>query len=388
MVAALFNNSPDPVNADQGQGHRRRVRGRRRRVREGGPRRRGHRGQGVLTRRWTRPSPARGRCGHRAGDGLQLHQRLPRRRQRDRDLGLDPGADARGSRSPWRPIANLFGAFFGAQGGRRPSAPASSSSPTGVDGLWLVAAALVGAIGWNLLTWWFGLPSSSSHALIGGLAGAALVAGVAVQWDVIWDKVVIPMVALAGLRARRRLPLHDRHPLGLPPRQPGPGHARLPPGADRVRCRHGVRPRPAGRRQDRRRRRCSPSTSPATTTAPPSRSGSCVLSALVISAGTYAGGWRIMRTLGRRIIDLTPPQGFAAETTAASILYVAGLALRCPDLDDAHDHLGDHGRRRDQAALGRALGRRRQHRRRVVPHLPRRRPRRRRSPGTSPPIFR
>ena len=47
------------------------------------------------------------------------------------------------------------------------------------------------------------------------------------------------------------------------------------------------------------------------------------LSAVVLSLGTYAGGWRIMRTLGRRIIDLDPPQGFAAETTAAAVLYVA-----------------------------------------------------------------
>lgn len=55
-----------------------------------------------------------------------------------------------------------------------------------------------------------------------------------------------------------------------------------------------------------------------------------LMSAVVISAGTYAGGWRIMRTLGRRIINLTPPQGFAAETTAASILYVAGLVFGAP----------------------------------------------------------
>ena len=55
-----------------------------------------------------------------------------------------------------------------------------------------------------------------------------------------------------------------------------------------------------------------------------------LLSAVVISLGTYAGGWRIMRTLGRRIIHLDPPQGFAAETTAASILYVAGLAFGAP----------------------------------------------------------
>src|SRR3954451_2608478 len=54
------------------------------------------------------------------------------------------------------------------------------------------------------------------------------------------------------------------------------------------------------------------------------------LSAIVISAGTYSGGWRIMRTLGRRIIHLDPPHGFAAETTAASILYVAGLTFGAP----------------------------------------------------------
>jgi PiT family inorganic phosphate transporter len=55
-----------------------------------------------------------------------------------------------------------------------------------------------------------------------------------------------------------------------------------------------------------------------------------LLTAGVISAGTYAGGWRIMRTLGRKIIHLDPPHGFAAETTASSILYVAGLAFQAP----------------------------------------------------------
>ena len=52
--------------------------------------------------------------------------------------------------------------------------------------------------------------------------------------------------------------------------------------------------------------------------------------ALAISAGTYAGGWRIMRTLGRRIIELDPPRGFAAETVAASVLYTTAFALQAP----------------------------------------------------------
>ena len=68
----------------------------------------------------------------------------------------------------------------------------------------VVLAGLLGAITWNLITWYFGLPSSSSHALIGGLVGAALVAGAIVHWATILDKVVIPMVLspLVGFASR------------------------------------------------------------------------------------------------------------------------------------------------------------------------------------------
>lgn len=52
--------------------------------------------------------------------------------------------------------------------------------------------------------------------------------------------------------------------------------------------------------------------------------------AITLSLGTYAGGWRIMRTLGRRIIELDPPQGFAAETTAASVMYTASFMFHAP----------------------------------------------------------
>src|SRR5918994_3540800 len=63
--------------------------------------------------------------------------------------------------------------------------------PTGSEGLQLVFSALVGAIVWNLITWYFGLPSSSSHALIGGLVGAALAASSDVKWGGVVDKVLI-----------------------------------------------------------------------------------------------------------------------------------------------------------------------------------------------------
>ena len=69
----------------------------------------------------------------------------------------------------------------------------------------------------------------------------------------------------------------------------------------------------------------------------------------MLALGTYSGGWRIIRTLGRRVIHLGPPQGFAAETTA-SAGAVHRRRVRPADLHDPHDHLGDHGRRRDQAA--------------------------------------
>src|SRR3712207_5713602 len=66
--------------------------------------------------------------------------------------------------------------------------------PEGSGGLEVVFAALVGAIVWNLITWWYGLPSSSSHALIGGLVGAALAAAHTVQWDGVLEKVIVPMI--------------------------------------------------------------------------------------------------------------------------------------------------------------------------------------------------
>src|SRR3982751_881735 len=67
-------------------------------------------------------------------------------------------------------------------------------APQGSQGLEIVFAALVGAIAWNLITWYFGLPSSSSHALIGGLVGAALAASEDVKWHGVYDKVLKPMV--------------------------------------------------------------------------------------------------------------------------------------------------------------------------------------------------
>ena len=83
-----------------------------------------------------------------------------------------------------------------------------------------------------------------------------------------------------------------------------------------------------------------------------------VSAATAIALGTYFGGWRIVRTMGTRIIKMDPAQGFAAQGAGAAVILV-GLARRLPALDDAGDVGRDHGRRRGQAAVGGALGRRR-----------------------------
>ncbi len=225
-------------------------------------------------------------------------------------------------------VANLFGAFFGT----KVAATIGSgiiAAPQGSEGLWLVGAALVGAIGWNLLTWWLGLPSSSSHALIGGLGGAALAAGALVMWKGIFEKIIIPMIVspivgvLVGyvVMAAILWLFRNSHP-GKVSR--GFRYAQTVSAAAMA-FGHGL--------QDAAK---TAGVVVLALTVSGHQSGSSVplwvlvMSAVVISLGTYAGGWRIMRTLGRRIIHLDPPQGFAAEATAASILYVAGLTFGAP----------------------------------------------------------
>ncbi len=90
-------------------------------------------------------------------------------------------------------VMNLVGALLSTSVAKTVGA-GIIDAPTGGEGLQLVFAALVGAIVWNLITWYYGLPSSSSHALIGGLVGAALAAAHSVQWMGVLDKVIIPMI--------------------------------------------------------------------------------------------------------------------------------------------------------------------------------------------------
>ncbi|MFN8098960.1 MAG: inorganic phosphate transporter [Dermatophilaceae bacterium] len=226
-------------------------------------------------------------------------------------------------------FANFLGAFFGGTVAQTVGS-GIIEAPAGNRGLAICAAALVGAISWNLLTWWRGLPSSSSHALIGGLGGAALAAGGQVHWNEVIAKVLLPMVLLpvAGLvggyavmrtlvRAFRR-----SHPADV---VRGFRLAQTV-SASAMAFGHGM--------QDAAKGAGVIVLALTVGEAQPVAARSVpwwvlLLCALVLSAGTYAGGWRIMRTLGRRLVDLDSPRGFAAEATAAVMLYAA-TALRAP----------------------------------------------------------
>jgi phosphate/sulfate permease len=193
--------------------------------------------------------------------------------------------------------------------------------PTGgTTGLLVVLAALGGAIAWNLLTWYFGLPSSSSHALIGGLVGAALAASESVQWHGVVDKVILPMVispivglvlaylAMVGLLwAFHRVTAHKL--------TRGFRHAQIVSAAAMA-FGHGT--------QDAQKTMGVIALTLVVSGHLGSTAGIplwvILSSAGAIAAGTYSGGWRIMRTLGRRIYSLTPVSGFAAQTVASVVL--------------------------------------------------------------------
>lgn len=201
--------------------------------------------------------------------------------------------------------------------------------PHDSGGLKLIGAALIGAITWNLITWYFGLPSSSSHALIGGLVGAAIAASHGVQWGGVFDKVVVPMIAspLVGLALGylfmvALLWIFRRANVGKANR--GFRYAQIASAAAMA-FGHGT--------QDAQK-------TMGVITLALVASGHLdefdvplwvVLSAAAaISLGTYAGGYRIMRTLGRRVIQLTPTGGFAAQTVASSVMLTTAYAFAVP----------------------------------------------------------
>ena len=225
-------------------------------------------------------------------------------------------------------VFNLLGSFLGAKVAKTVGS-GIIELPEGKSSLVVVFAALVGAIAWNLLTWYFGLPSSSSHALIGGLVGSALAAGTTVLWHGVVDKVLIPMVlspfvglVLGYLVMVAILWLFRK---ASPARVTRGFRAGQSVSAAAMSLGHGM--------QDAAK---TMGVVVLALTVGGYHTGDSIplwvyfLTAATLAAGTYAGGWRIMRTLGRRIIELDPPHGFAAESTASSVLFVAAIGYGVP----------------------------------------------------------
>ena len=226
-------------------------------------------------------------------------------------------------------VMNFIGALLGQEVAH--TVADTIGAPAGAAGLVVVLAGLLGAIAWNLITWYFGLPSSSSHALIGGLVGGALAAGAVVHWKTIYDKVLIPMVAspLFGFALafvvmllilwiwRRSNPHKVNRGFRVAQTFSAAGLA----------LGHGL--------QDAQKTMgviflALISYNPEKYDNDQLPLWVVIAAATAISLGTYSGGWRIMRTLGRRIIHLDPPSGFAAESTATGVLYVAAIHFHAP----------------------------------------------------------
>ena len=188
----------------------------------------------------------------------------------------------------------------------------------------IIAAALIGAIAWNLLTWYYGLPSSSSHALIGGLIGAALFAfGPGSVHLSGLTKTIIALITspLAGfgvayLLMRGLLRVVQDRP--FTPTMRGFRRLQLLSAAFMA-FSHGS--------NDAQKTMGVVTLALISSHLIPSQSGVplwvILASAAAMALGTGVGGWRIIKTMGSKLVDLTPAHGFAAETAAAAVIMVA-----------------------------------------------------------------
>lgn len=202
-------------------------------------------------------------------------------------------------------VMNFAGAFLGVGVAKTVSDTITTSA--GTDGLLIVGAALTGAIAWNLVTWYLGLPSSSSQALIGGLVGAALAAGTTVNWDVVLERVLLPMLVspiVGFFLAFGAMLLLIRSVGRINPSRANRGfRLAQTASASAMALGHGL--------QDAAKTMgvifLTLGAVDLVDPGDPVPVWVMVASAVAISLGTWSGGWRIMRTLGRRIIDLDPP---------------------------------------------------------------------------------
>ncbi|GAA1059740.1 inorganic phosphate transporter [Agromyces bracchium] len=229
-------------------------------------------------------------------------------------------------------VLNLVGAFLSTEVAKTIS---GGLIREGEDGVFitpeLIFAGLIGAITWNMVTWLLGLPSSSSHALFGGLIGAALVGfGIqAIDGGVVMSKIILPALlapltaGLVAFAATKLAYAITRRYDGKPDGRDGFRHAQIF-SSSLVALAHGT--------NDAQKTMGVITLTLISVGAQPVGSGPefwvVVTCAVAIALGTYMGGWRIIKTLGTGLTDVKPAQGFASETaTAATILASSHLGF-------------------------------------------------------------
>ena len=192
------------------------------------------------------------------------------------------------------------------------------------NGSTVLMAALIGAITWNLITWRLSIPSSSSHALIGGLIGGAWAAAGpgAVQWDQFAAKILVPLLSspILGLIIGFAFMVAILNVfVRADPRHMNDRFRKLQIlSATYMALAHGS--------NDAQKTMGIMTLALFTAKAIPDKTVPVwviLIAATAMSVGTAAGGWRIMKTMGQRVVKLDPVHGFAAETTAASIILAA-----------------------------------------------------------------
>jgi inorganic phosphate transporter, PiT family len=215
------------------------------------------------------------------------------------------------------------------------------SALVGSSGLIIIIAALSGAIIWNLITWYFTLPSSSSHALVGGIIGAALIAGLTVKWSSLFQSVLIPAIlspficmAVAAIstfivyrltkaigegRSKKGYRFGQIFSASLVSLAHGTNDAQKTMGVITL----GLITYYSGVGNWDSLNNILHVTAVHGFVVSSSLSVplwvKCICAA-AMAAGTASGGWRIMNTMGNRITDVEPPQGFAAETASAAVI--------------------------------------------------------------------
>ncbi len=218
-------------------------------------------------------------------------------------------------------VANLAGAFATTAVAKTVGKGIIDS---GLASTHTVLAAVIGAIVWNVLTWWLGLPSSSSHALIGGLVGAALAQSgtKGVEWHGIAHKVVIPALwaptiafAVAFILLLAIYWLFKWLTPGTANRSFRFGQLLT---GTWVAFSHGAND--AQKTMGVIALALYAHGSISTFYIP---TWVKIAAALAIGLGTYSGGWRIMRTLGQRVFQMDPPAGFAAQASAGAVIYAS-----------------------------------------------------------------